>query len=60
VLRRAAIAAGAPSGALSAAHVLAVERLITHWHGQKALDLPGGLAAVRRYGTLILAISPIA
>lgn len=59
VLRRAAIAAGAPSGALSATHVLAVDRLVTRWHGQKAVDLPGGLSAVRRYGTLILAISPI-
>ncbi|NBE96362.1 tRNA lysidine(34) synthetase TilS [Nonomuraea sp. KC401] len=59
VLRRAAIAAGAPPGALSAAHVLAVDRLVTRWHGQKAVDLPGGLSAVRRYGTLILAISPI-
>nr|SBO90927.1 tRNA(Ile)-lysidine synthetase [Nonomuraea gerenzanensis] len=60
VLRRAAIAAGCPSGALSATHVLAVDRLITHWRGQKAVDLPGGLSAVRRYGTLIIAISPIA
>ncbi|SPL93618.1 tRNA(Ile)-lysidine synthetase [[Actinomadura] parvosata subsp. kistnae] len=60
VLRRAAIAAGCPSGALSATHVLAVDRLITHWRGQKAVDLPGGLSAVRRYGTLIFAISPIA
>ncbi|MFI6604276.1 tRNA lysidine(34) synthetase TilS [Nonomuraea sp. NPDC050536] len=60
VLRRAAIAAGAPSGALSATHVTAVERLVTHWHGQKAVDLPGGLAATRQYGTLILAIRPIA
>ncbi|GAB2962880.1 tRNA lysidine(34) synthetase TilS [Nonomuraea fastidiosa] len=59
VVRRAAIAAGAPSGALSATHVLAVDRLITHWRGQKAVDLPGGLSAVRRYGTLIFAISPI-
>jgi tRNA(Ile)-lysidine synthase len=59
VLRRAAIAAGAPSGALSATHVLAVDRLVTRWRGQKAVDLPGGLSAVRRYGTLILAISPI-
>ncbi|MGP3933337.1 tRNA lysidine(34) synthetase TilS [Nonomuraea sp. KM88] len=59
VLRRAAIAAGAPPGALSAAHVLAVDRLVTRWRGQKAVDLPGGLSAVRRYGTLILAISPI-
>ncbi len=58
VLRRAAVAAGAPSGALSATHVLAVDRLVTRWHGQKAVDLPGGLSAVRRYGTLILAISP--
>ncbi|MGN9842974.1 tRNA lysidine(34) synthetase TilS [Nonomuraea sp. H19] len=60
VLRRAAIAAGAPSGALSATHVLAVDRLVTRWHGQKAVDLPGSLSAVRRYGTLIFAISPIA
>jgi tRNA(Ile)-lysidine synthase len=59
-LRRAAIAAGSPSGGLSATHVLAVDRLITHWRGQKAVDLPGGLSAVRRYGTLIFAISPIA
>ncbi|MEV0167475.1 tRNA lysidine(34) synthetase TilS [Nonomuraea fuscirosea] len=60
VLRRAALAAGAPSGALSATHVLAVDRLVTNWRGQKAVDLPGGLSAVRRYGTLIFAISPIA
>ncbi|SDK72662.1 tRNA(Ile)-lysidine synthase [Nonomuraea maritima] len=59
VLRRAALAAGAPSGALSATHVLAVDRLVTRWRGQKAVDLPGGLTAVRRYGTLILAITPI-
>ncbi|MFB4276480.1 tRNA lysidine(34) synthetase TilS [Nonomuraea sp. MTCD27] len=59
VLRKAALAAGAPSGALSATHVLAVDRLITRWRGQKAVDLPGGLAAARRYGTLIFAISPI-
>ncbi|MFI7146706.1 tRNA lysidine(34) synthetase TilS [Nonomuraea sp. NPDC050022] len=59
ILRRAAIAAGTPSGALSATHVRAVDRLITAWRGQKAVDLPGGLVAVRRYDTLILAISPI-
>ncbi|MGA4994625.1 tRNA lysidine(34) synthetase TilS [Nonomuraea bangladeshensis] len=58
VLRRAAIAAGAPSGALSATHVLAVDRLVTRWRGQKPADLPGGLSAARRYGTLILAKSP--
>ncbi|MBF8186514.1 tRNA lysidine(34) synthetase TilS [Nonomuraea sp. K274] len=59
VLRRAAIEAGAPSGALSATHVLAADRLITRWRGQKAVDLPGGLSVIRRYDTLILAISPI-
>ncbi|MFI6324541.1 tRNA lysidine(34) synthetase TilS [Nonomuraea sp. NPDC050556] len=58
VLRRAAIAAGAPSGALSATHIAAVDRLVTAWHGQKTADLPGGLGASRRYGTLIFAISP--
>lgn len=58
VLRRAAIAAGAPSGALSATHVAAVDRLVTAWRGQKAVDLPGGLGVLRRYGTLIFAISP--
>lgn len=58
VIRRAAIAAGAPSGALSATHVAAVDRLVTAWRGQKAVDLPGGLGASRRYGTLIFAISP--
>ncbi|MFI6298393.1 tRNA lysidine(34) synthetase TilS [Nonomuraea sp. NPDC050790] len=59
VIKRAAIDAGVPSGALSAVHVHAVERLVTEWRGQKGVDLPGGLTAVRRYGTLILAISPI-
>lgn len=58
VLRRAATAAGAPSGALSATHIAAVDRLVTAWHGQKTADLPGGLGASRRYGTLIFAISP--
>lgn len=55
VLRRAAIAAGAPPGALSAGHVQAADRLVTAWRGQGAADLPGGVAVVRRYGTLILA-----
>ncbi|MFI6499817.1 tRNA lysidine(34) synthetase TilS [Nonomuraea typhae] len=59
VIKRAALEAGAPASGLSAAHVLAVERLITAWHGQKGVDLPGGLIAIRRYGRLILAISPI-
>jgi tRNA(Ile)-lysidine synthase len=59
VIKRMALAAGAPPGALTALHVRAAERLVTHWHGQKGVDLPGGLTVVRRYGTLVFAISPI-
>ena len=50
VLRRAAIAAGVPAGALSAAHVEAIDALITDWHGQRAISLPGGLEAHRADG----------
>ncbi|MFI6814261.1 tRNA lysidine(34) synthetase TilS [Nonomuraea sp. NPDC050328] len=59
VLRRAAIAAGAPASALTAGHVLAVERLVTAWHGQKRVDLPGGHGVVRRYGTLVFDQPPV-
>jgi tRNA(Ile)-lysidine synthase len=52
VLRRAAIAAGAPPTDLTAAHVAAVDALVTAWHGQERVDLPGGLAAVRACDTL--------
>lgn len=47
VLRAAAIAAGCPSTDLTAAHVAAVDALITAWHGQAGIDLPGRLRAVR-------------
>jgi tRNA(Ile)-lysidine synthase len=52
VLRRAAVAAGAPAGLLSAAHVLEIDRLVTDWHGQGPLTLPGGLVAERSCGRL--------
>jgi tRNA(Ile)-lysidine synthase len=52
VLRQAAVDAGAPSGELFHQHVLAVEALVTEWHGQKWVDLPGRLHAVRRDGVL--------
>ena len=48
VLRRAAIDAGAPAGALSEAHVRAVDRLVVDWRGQDGVSLPGGLVAERR------------
>jgi tRNA(Ile)-lysidine synthase len=54
VLRTAAIAAGAPAGALSAEHVRAIDRLVTDWHGQGPLNLPGGLVATRSCDRLTL------
>ncbi|HEX6472751.1 MAG TPA: tRNA lysidine(34) synthetase TilS [Streptosporangiaceae bacterium] len=53
VLRRAAIAAGSPPGTLAAVHVDEIDRLITAWHGQRHVDLPGCVRAVRRYGKLL-------
>jgi tRNA(Ile)-lysidine synthase len=52
VLRRAAIAAGAPAGALTAAHISELDAFVTRWHGQKWADLPGGVRCQRRYGRL--------
>ena len=52
VLRSAALAAGAPGGELFHRHLLAVDALVTSWHGQKWVDLPGHLRAVRRDGVL--------
>jgi len=54
VLRLAALAAGTSPGALQAVHLQATEGLITDWHGQGPVSLPGGRAAVRRYGRLYL------
>lgn len=50
VLRSAAIAAGCPPGALTAGHVARVAELVTDWHGQRWIDLPGGVRASRRGG----------
>jgi tRNA(Ile)-lysidine synthase len=47
VLRRAALAAGAIAAELFAEHLREVDRLVTDWHGQKWVDLPGHLRAVR-------------
>jgi tRNA(Ile)-lysidine synthase len=53
VLRSAALAAGCPAGALTAAHVARVEELVTNWHGQRWVDLPGGIRASRRSGQVL-------
>jgi tRNA(Ile)-lysidine synthetase-like protein len=52
VLRLLATDAGAPAGALTAAHVAALDALVVDWHGQGAVALPGGLKGVRSCGTL--------
>ncbi|WNI16075.1 tRNA lysidine(34) synthetase TilS [Actinacidiphila sp. ITFR-21] len=57
VLRRTAIAAGSPPGFLFARHIEEVDRLVTDWHGQKALNLPGGVAAHRANGRLFFSPS---
>ncbi|RAY15369.1 tRNA lysidine(34) synthetase TilS [Actinomadura craniellae] len=53
VLRRAAVEAGCPAGTLAAGHVDEVDRLVTAWHGQRHVDLPGRVRAGRRCGRLI-------
>ena len=53
VLRSAALAAGCPAGALTAAHVARIEELVTAWHGQRGVDLPGGVRALRRSGQIL-------
>jgi tRNA(Ile)-lysidine synthase len=50
VLRDAAIMAGCPHGTLTAGHVGAIDALVTGWHGQRWVDLPGGVRARRRDG----------
>ena len=52
VLRLAALAAGSRATDLTAAHVAAVDLLITDWHGQRWIDLPQGVRAVRRTGVV--------
>jgi tRNA(Ile)-lysidine synthase len=52
VLRLAAIAAGCPPGALSYRHVAGLDELVTRWHGQRWIDLPGGVRGQRTCGKL--------
>lgn len=54
VLRRAVLLAGAPAAALTRAHLLAVDALLTDWHGQGPVHLPGRVAVGRGYGSLFL------
>ena len=58
VLRAAIYAAGAPSGSITADHLASVEALVTSWHGQGALSLPGGVKVERISGRLSLLAQP--
>jgi tRNA(Ile)-lysidine synthase len=53
VLRLAALDAGCPAGALTSAHIAHIEELVTDWHGQRGVDLPGGIRAARRRGEVL-------
>ncbi|MFJ2774479.1 tRNA lysidine(34) synthetase TilS [Streptomyces sp. NPDC087300] len=54
IVRRAAIEAGAPAGSLFARHIEEVDRLITGWRGQGAINLPGKVVAQRQGGRLVI------
>jgi tRNA(Ile)-lysidine synthase len=47
VLRRAALEAGADGSQLAAVHIGELDRLITDWHGQDRVELPGRISASR-------------
>ena len=54
LLRLAIYDLGAPEGSLSADHLAPVEALITNWHGQGEISLPGGVKVERISGRLSL------
>ena len=54
VLHRAALDAGAPASELTRRHVLEVDQLLVAWRGQRWVDLPGHLRALRRDGLLVI------
>jgi tRNA(Ile)-lysidine synthase len=60
VIRRSALDAGCPASDLTAGHVDAVEELVTRWHGQQGVDLPGSVRAVRTGGTLLFRAGAVA
>ena len=55
VLLAAARSSGAPATDLTAAHIAAIDRLVTDWRGQGPLHLPGRVIVGRRYGRLYFA-----
>jgi tRNA(Ile)-lysidine synthase len=54
VLRLAIYNAGSPIGSLTADHIRSVESLVSDWHGQKEVALPGNVKVFRNSGRIIL------
>ena len=54
IIRAGIYACGAPQGSVTAEHVSVVEALVTSWHGQGEVSLPGGVKARRISGRLSL------
>ncbi len=50
VLRQAAVEAGAPAGELFRVHVVALDGLVRDYRGQRRIELPGHVHAVRAEG----------
>ncbi|KUL28399.1 tRNA lysidine(34) synthetase TilS [Actinoplanes awajinensis] len=53
VLHRWARELGAPGGALAYSHVIALDALVTGWHGQGSVFLPAGIGVERRGSDLV-------
>jgi len=58
IIRLCARETGVPMGSLTAGHVESLDALVTQWHGQGAVALPGGFEGVRRCGTLVIQPAP--
>jgi tRNA(Ile)-lysidine synthase len=59
VLRRTALDAGADGSALTATHLAELDRLVTNWHGQVRIELPGGIACHREGDSLSYTRTPV-
>jgi tRNA(Ile)-lysidine synthase len=59
VLRRLALDAGASASELSSTHLAELDRLVTDWHGQERIELPGGVCIRRRGASLVGENTPV-
>lgn len=52
-LRLLALEVGVPGGSLAAVHLERLDALVSDWHGQGSVDLPGGIRMWRESGRLL-------